>query len=122
MLPVSDCLDGFCFAVETAVGAQHVILRKCWWHPSLGTGCIANSGFVLQPNTQERDFGLCAPTLEGSDPSTVRDFCVNLCRVAHGCGVCMPACEEFRPEDTFSMIECGDARTARAPKFCQSLV
>jgi len=34
----------------------------------------------------------------------------------------MPACEEFCPEATFSTIECGDTRTARVPKFCQSLV
>jgi len=34
----------------------------------------------------------------------------------------MPAYEEFRPEDTFSRIECSDTRTARVPKFCQSLV
>jgi len=47
VLPVSDYLDGFHFAVETAVGKQHMILRKCWWHPSLGTGCITNTGFVL---------------------------------------------------------------------------
>jgi len=49
-------------------------------------------------------------------------FYLDLCRVAHGCGVYMPACEEFRPEDTFSRIECGDTPTARMPKFCQSLV
>jgi len=122
VLPVSDHLDGFHFAVETAVGQPHMILRKCWWHPSLGTGCITNSGFVLQPNMQERDFGRYAPTLEGLDPSTVRAFYVDLCRVAHGYGIYMPAYEEFRPEDTFSMIECGDTRAARVPKFCQSLV
>jgi len=83
-LPVSDHLDGFCFDVETAIGRTHAILRRCWWHPSLGTGCITNSGFVLQPNTQEREFGRCAPTLEGLDPSTVRAFCVDLARIAHG--------------------------------------
>jgi len=122
VLPVSDYLDGFRFAVETAVGKQYMILRKCWWHPSLGTGCITNSGFLLQPNMQEWDFGRYAPTLEGLDPSTVRAFYIDLCRVAHGYGIYMPAYEEFRPEDTFSMIECGDTCTARVPKFCQSLV
>ena len=74
--------------------------------------CITNSGFVLQPNMQERDLGRCAPTLEGLDPSTVRAFCTDLCRVAHGCRVCMPACEEFCPEATFSTIECGDTCAA----------
>jgi len=122
VLPVSNYLDGFHFDVESAVGQTHTILRKCWWHPSLGTGCITNSGFPLQPNIQERDFGRYAPTLEGLDPSTVRAFYVDLCRVAHGYGVYMPAYEEFRPEDTFSTIECGDTRTARVPKLCQSLV
>jgi len=34
----------------------------------------------------------------------------------------MPVHEEFRPEDTFCRIECGDTRTARVPKFCQSPV
>jgi len=52
MLPVSDHLDGFHFEVETSVGQTHRILRKCFWHPSLGTGCITSSGFVLQPNMQ----------------------------------------------------------------------
>jgi len=85
-------------------------------------GCITNSGFVLQPNIQERDFGRYAPTLEGLDPSTVRAFYVDLCRVAHGYGIYMPAYEEFRPEDTFSMIECSDTHTARVLRFCQSLV
>jgi len=121
-LPVSNYSDGFHFDVETAVGQTHTILRKCWWHPSLGTGCITNSGFVLQPNMQERDFGRYAPTLKGLDPSTVRAFYVDLCRVAHGYGVYMPAYEEFCPEATFSTIECGDTCTARVPKFCQSLV
>jgi len=122
VLPVSDYLDGFHFAVESAVGKQHMILWKCWWHTSLGTGCITNSGFVLQPNIQEQDFGRYAPTLEGLDPSMVRGFYIDLCRVAHGYGIYMPAYEEFRPEDTFSRIECSDMRTACVPKFCQSLV
>jgi len=30
--------------------------------------------------------------------------------------------KEFRPEETFSRIECGDSRTACVPKFCQSQV
>ena len=77
---------------------------------------------MLQPNIQERDFGRYAPTLEGLDPATVRAFYVDLCRVAHSYGIYMPAYEEFCPETTFSTIECGDTRTARVPKFCQSLV
>ena len=121
-LPVSDYLDGFLFVVETAVGKQHQVVRKYWWHPSLGTGCITSSGFMLQPNIQERDFGRYAPSLANLDPSTVRMFYLDLCRVAHDHGTYMPAYEEFQPEDTFSTIECGDTRTARVPKFCQSQV
>jgi len=34
----------------------------------------------------------------------------------------VPAYEEFRPEDTFSTIECGNTPTARVPKVCQSQV
>jgi len=69
VLPVSDHLDGFVHVVE-----QHRIVRKLFWHPSLGTGCITCSGFVLQPNIQERDFARHAPHLENLDPSTVRMF------------------------------------------------
>ena len=121
-LPAGDHLDGFLFVIETEVGEQHQVVRKHFWHPSFGTGCIASSGFVLQPNIQERDFAGCTPCLENLDPSMVRMFCHDLCQVAHDHGVCMPACEEFRPEETFSGIECGDTRMARAPKFCQSSV
>jgi len=49
-------------------------------------------------------------------------FYNDLCRVAHDHGIYMPAHEEFRPEETFSRIECGDSRTACVPKFCQSQV
>jgi len=115
-------LDGFLFVIETEVNVGHRVIRKHFWHPSLGTGCITSSGFVLQPNIQERDFARCAPHLENLDPSTVRMFCNDLCRVAHNHGIYMPAHEEFRPEDAFSHIERGDTRTARVPKFCQSLV
>jgi len=122
VLPVSDYLDGFLFVVETSVGKQHQVVRKYWWHSTFGTGCITNSGFMLQPNIQERDFGRCTPSLANLDPATVRMFYLDLCRVAHDHGIYVPAHEEFRPEDTFSRIECGDTRTARVPKFCQSQV
>jgi len=122
VLLVSNYLDGFLFVVETAVGKQHQVIPKYWWHPSFGTGCITSSGFMLQPNIQERDFGRYAPSLANLDPSTVRMFYLNLCRVAHDHGIYMPAYEEFRPEDTFSRIECCDRRTACVPKFCQSQV
>jgi len=82
-LRVGDHLGGFLFVIETEVGKQHQVFRKCFWHPSLGTGCIASSGFVLQPNIQEQDFARCAPHLKNLDPSTVRMFCHDLCRVAH---------------------------------------
>jgi len=121
-LPVSDYLEGFPFIVETSVSKQHQIVCKCWWHSTFGTGCITNSGFMLQPNIQERDFGRCAPSLASLDPATVRMFYLDLCRVAHDHGIYVPAYEEFRPEDTFSRIECSDTRTARVPKFCQSQV
>ena len=74
VLPVSDCLDGFVFIIETEVGKQHRIVRKHFWHPSFGTGCIASSGFMLQPNVQEWDFARYTPYLENLDPLTVRMF------------------------------------------------
>jgi len=122
VLPMSDCLNGFVHAIETEVDKLCQIVRKFFWHPSLGTGCITSSGFVLQPNIQERDFAQCAPHLKNLDPSTVRMFHVDLCRVAHDHGIYMPAREEHRPEETFSRIECNDSRTACVPKFCQSQV
>jgi len=122
VLPVSDCLGGFVYVVKTEVDRRCQIVRKFFWHPSLGTGCITSSGFVLQPNIQERDFARYAPYLENLDPSTVRVFYLDLCRVAHDHGIYMPAYEEYRPEETFSRIKCGDSRTACVPKFCQSQV
>jgi len=53
VLPVGDCIRGFQFVLESAVGRQHQVLRKYFWHPSLGTGCITSSGFMPQPNIQE---------------------------------------------------------------------
>jgi len=106
VLPVGDCFDGFLFVIETEVGKQHQVVRKCFWHPSFGTGCVTSSGFVLQPNIQERDFARHTPHLENLDPSTVRVFHHDLCRVAQDHGIYMPAHEEFRPEKTFSRIEC----------------
>ena len=122
VLAASDHVGGFTFVVETAIGKQHQVRRKCFLHPSLGTGCVTSSGFMPQPNIQEREFGCCAPSLKGLDPLTVRMFHLDLCRVAHDCGICLPACEEFQPEDAFSTIECGDTPTAHMPKFCQSQV
>jgi len=122
VLPVGDNVRGFQFVVESAVGRQHQVVCKYFWHPSFGTGCVTTSGFMLQPNIQEREFGRYAPSLEGLDPATVHMFYINLCRVAHDYGIYMPAYEELRPEDTFSKIECGDTPTARVPKFCQSQV
>jgi len=77
---------------------------------------------MLQPNIQEQEFGRYAPSLESLDPSTVRMFYIDFCQVAHDYGIYMPAYEEYRPEVTFSTIECGDTPTARVPKFCQSQV
>jgi len=53
ILPVGDYIRGFQFVVESAVGRQHQVLCRHFWHPSLGTGCVTSSGFVLQPNIQE---------------------------------------------------------------------
>jgi len=122
VLPVSDYLGGFVYVVKTEVDKLCQIVRKFFWHPLLRTGCITSSGFVLQPNIQERDFVRHAPYLENLDPSTVRMFYLDLCRVAHDHGIYMLAYEEYRPEETFSRIECGDSRTACVPKFCQSQV
>jgi len=119
---VGNYIRGFQFVVESVVGRQHQVLCRHFWHPSLGTGCITSSGFMLQPNIQEREFGRYAPSLESSDPSRVRMFYIDFCRVAHDYGIYVPAYEEFQPEDTFSTIECGDTPTARVPKFCQSQV
>jgi len=77
---------------------------------------------MLQPNIQEREFGCHAPSLASLDPALVCLFYLNLCRVAHDYGIYMPAYEEFRPQDMFSTIECGNTPTARVPKFCQSQV
>jgi len=122
MLPVSDFTDGFKFFVETSVGHGHEVFCGYHWHPSFGTGCITSSGFMLQPNIQEREFRRHAPSLDSLDPASVRLFYLDLCRVAHDYGIYMPAYEEFQPQDTFFTIECSDAPTARVPKFCQSQV
>jgi len=56
-LPVGDFIRGFVYVVETRVGMGHRIIRRYYWHCTFGTGCITLSGFMLQPNIQERDFG-----------------------------------------------------------------
>jgi len=122
VLPASDFINGFKFVVETSVTHGHEVHRSYYWHPSFGTGCIAASGFMLQPNIQEREFGRRAQSLDSLDPASIRLFYLDLCRVAHDYGMCLPAYEEHRPEVTFSTIECGDAPTARVPKFCESKV
>jgi len=121
-LHVSDFIDGFTFVVETSVGHGHEVVCGYYWHPSFGTGCITSSGFMLQPNIQERESGRHAPSLNSLDPASVRLFYPDLCQVAHDYGIYMPAYKEFQPQDTFSTIECGDTPTTRVPKFCQSQV
>jgi len=96
-LPAGDYIRGFQFVMESVVGRQHQVLCRYFWHPSLGTGCITSSGFMLQPNIQEQEFGRYAPSLESLDPSTVRMFYIDFCRVAHDYGIYVPAYEEFRP-------------------------
>jgi len=111
MLPVSVFIDGFKFVVETSIGHGHEVFCRYYWHPSFGTGCITSSGFMLQPNIQEQEFGRHAPSLDSLDPASVCLFYIDLCPVAHDYDIHMPAYEEFRPEDTFSTIECSDAPT-----------
>jgi len=117
---INEFIDGFCFVVETRLNGGHWVTRLCFWHSTFRTSCVTSSGFMLQPNTQEREFGRYAPTLDGLDPLKLCQFYCDLCRVGHDCRIYLPACEDFQPEDTFSVIECGDTQTARLPKFCQS--
>jgi len=91
MLPVSDFIDGFAFVVETSVGHGHEVIRGYYWHPSFGTSCITSSGFMLQPNIQEQEFGRHAPSLDSLDPASVRLFYLDLCQVAHDYGIYMLA-------------------------------
>jgi len=69
VLPVSDFIDGFKIAVETRVGHGHEVFCCYYWHPSFGTGCITSSGFMLQPNIQEQEFGRYALSLDSLDPA-----------------------------------------------------
>ena len=72
-LAVGDYVCGFQFVVESAVGRRHQVLRNYFWHPSFGTGCITTSGFMLQPNIQEQEFGrLC--TFTRGDGSVVGSY------------------------------------------------
>jgi len=112
VLPVSEFIGGFTIIVETSVGHGHEVFRRYYWHPSFGTGCITSSGFMLQPNIQEREFGRYAPSLDSLDPASVRMFYLDLCRVTHAYGIYMPAYEEFGPKDLLSTIECGDTPMA----------
>jgi len=91
---VNDFIIGFEFHVETRKNALSKVYRCFWWHSMLGTGCIAGSGFLLQPNIQERDFGRYAPSLEGLDPAKVRNWYLDLVRVGHNFGIYLPAYEE----------------------------
>jgi len=91
ILPVNDFIDGFKYVVETSAGHGHEIYRAYCWHSSLGTGFITASGFLLQPNIQEREFGRHAPSLTSLDPTSVRLFYLDRCRVAHEYGMCVPA-------------------------------
>jgi len=119
---MSDFIDGFKYVVETSAGHGHEVFRAYYWHSLFGTGCITASGFMLQPNIQEREFGHHAPSLDSLDPTLVHLFYLGLCRVAHDYGIYLPAYKEYRPEVTFSTIECSDTPTARVPKFCESKV
>ena len=57
VLPVGDFIQGFVYVVETRVNTVHQIVQRYCWHCTFGTGCVTSSGFMLQPNIQERDFG-----------------------------------------------------------------
>ena len=95
MLPASDFINGFTIIVETSVGHGHEVVRGYYWHPSFGTACITASGFMLQPNIQEQEFGCHAPSLDSLDPALVCLFYLYLCQVAHDYRIYMPAYEEF---------------------------
>jgi len=92
---VGDFITGFVYVVETQVGLGHRIVRRYYWHCTFGTGCITSSGFMLQPNIQECDFGRYVPMLEGLDPSTVHQWYIDFCQVGHDYGIYVPAHEEF---------------------------
>jgi len=94
-LSVNEYIDGFCFVMETRLNRGNWVTRLYFWHSTFRTGCITSSGFMLQPNTQEREFGCFAPLLDGLDLLKVCQFCCDLCRVGHDYGSYLPACEEF---------------------------
>jgi len=71
VITCSNFILGHVFVVETRLNIFGKICRCHWWHSTLGTGCITSSGFLLQPNTQERNFGRHAPTLGGLDSQLV---------------------------------------------------
>jgi len=119
VLCVGNFIIGFIFHVEISPGTFSKVYRRFWWHSALGTGCITSSGYVLQPNIQEREFGRYAPTLEDLDPAKIRNWYMDRVRVAHDFGIYLPAYEEYRPEETFSVIECGDHRAEESEFACQ---
>jgi len=95
VLPVSDFINGFKYVVESSAGHGHEVFRAYYWHSSLGTGFITASGFLLQPNIQEREFGRHAPSLTNLDPTLVRLFYLDLCQVAHEYSVYLLAYKEY---------------------------
>ena len=117
-----ECVQGHRYVVETRTGHGVAVQRGFYWHSTFGTGCITTSGFVLQPNIQEREFARYAPMLDSLDPANVFQHYRDLCRVGHDHGVHMPAYEEHCPERSLMEIECGDTVTARVPTFCRSSV
>jgi len=92
---VNDFVDGFMYVVESSAGHGHEAHHAYYWHSLLGTGFITASGFLLQPNIQEREFGRHAPSLASLDPTSVRLFYLDLCRVAHEYGIYVPAYKEY---------------------------
>ena len=81
VLPAETYKTAFAYDVEVSQNRVLEVHRYYWWHPSLGAGVITSSGFLLQPNIQERDFSRCAPMLESLDPAMVhqwyQDFAAN---------------------------------------------
>jgi len=94
VLSVGNFIIGFVFHVEIHPGTFSKVYRCFWWHSTLSTRCITSSGYVLQPNIQEREFGHYAPSLEDLDPAKVRNWYNDMVRVGHDFGIYLPAYED----------------------------
>ena len=88
-----EYIQGYRHVVKPWSGHGIAVRHGFYWHSTFGTGCVAASGFILQPNIQEREFARYAPMLDSLDPANVFQYCRALCRVSHDYGVRLPAYE-----------------------------